>query len=394
MVELSAKRLHRARFFFTVYGNGFGGDAAACGTGLQNCVWKPYPLLTVIQNTSVSIVIGQKPAVAAYIELAAQFTGYAQINAIMPSNTPVGTGTLTGSYNGQMSAAVPITVVASSFGTFTQNEGGDGPGVITDANYNVSTPFHTFKPGQAVILWGTGLGPAPNPDTEASAGQCPSGCDLRGPNLSVTVWVGNQQVQAANLVYAGRAPNFTGEDQIVFYIPDNVTTGCFVSVALQTGPPNGAQITSNFTTMAVDANAAPCRDANGVNMNDIAPAVQSKQSANVAAIGLLSDFWNVNFLGSFDQWDNDTVDGQIGTFGSPGALNNFRGFTRLPSVNSCTAVPYLGWPPAVDYGLAYVTYLDAGFDLDYSRSHRNPPESPKEFERRWVRWCGGRGGHL
>jgi uncharacterized protein (TIGR03437 family) len=346
--------------FFSIYGNGFGGDTSICGASYQNCVWNPYPLQTEIQGASVSVTIGQNPPVAAYIEFAAQFTGFSQINAILPSTTPVGAGTLTVSYNGQTSAPAPIDVVASSFGTFTLNESGDGPGIITDAGYAVVTPFHTVKPGQAVILWGTGLGPAPDPATEASAGPCPAGCDLRSSNLAVAVWVGNQQVQPANLIYAGRAPGFTGEDEIVFYVPANVTTGCYVSVAVQTGPPSGTQTTSNFTTMAVDASGAPCRDADGVNMNDIASVVQSNGSANVAAIGLLSNLWNVNFnAGAFVQWDNDTVDGQIGKFDTQ-ALQSFRGFTRVPSVNSCTAVPYLGYPPPVDYGLGNVKYLDAG----------------------------------
>ena len=338
--------------YFTVYGNGFGGAAA---------IWNPYPLPTELPptgGTSVSVAVGQT-SVAAYIEFAAQLTGYSQLNAILPSTTPLGAGTLTVSYNGQASAPVPINVVASSFGTFAQNQAGDGPGIITDVNYAVLTPTHTAKPGQAVILWGTGLGPAPDPSTEATVPPCPNACDLRGPNLSVTVWVGNQEVQPANLYYAGRS-GYTGEDEIIFYVPNNVTTGCYVSVAIQTGPPGGAQITSNFTTMPVDPSGTSCQDADGVNMNDIASAVRSKGSANVAAIGLLSQFWNTNLgEGTFVQWDNDTVDGRIGTY-DLAALDLFRGFTRLPSVNSCTAIPYLGFPPPADYGLGYVTYLDAG----------------------------------
>src|SRR5580658_801143 len=336
--------------YFTVYGNGFGGAAA---------IWNPYPLPTETGGTSVSITVGQNPPVAAYIEFAAQLNGYSQLNAILPSSTPIGAGTLTVTYNGQTSAPAAINVVASSFGAFAQNQAGDGPGIITDVNYAVLTPFHTAKPGQAVILWGTGLGPAPDPGTEATAPPCPNTCDLRGPNLSVTVWVGNQQVQAANLYYAGRS-GYSGEDEIIFYVPSGVTTGCYVSVAVQTGPPGGTQITSNFTTMPVDPNGATCQDADGVNMNDIAAAMQSKGSANVAAFGLLSNFWNINLSGgTFIQWDNDIVDGQIGTYDTA-ALDLFRGFTRLPSVNSCTAIPYLGYPPPADYGLGYVKYLDAG----------------------------------
>jgi len=345
--------------FFSIYGSGFGAASSSCGAGYQSCLWSPFPLPLEIQGVSVNVLIGQSTTpVPAYIEFATQFSPvFSQINAILPSTTPVGTGTLTVSYGGQTSAPVPITVVASSFGAFTQNEAGTGPGIITDANYNILTPFHTAAPGQAVIIWGTGLGPAPDPSTEGSAAPCLTGCDLRGANLSVSVWVGNQ---SAAVAYAGRAPGFTGEDEIVVTVPSNVTTGCNVGVAIQSGPPNGAQITSNFTTMPVAAGGAPCRDADGVNMNDIAAAVQSKGSANVASIGLISDFWNIDVGGgTFAQWWNDSVDGQIGTFGTS-TLDTFRGFTRVPSVNSCTAIPYSGYPPPPDYALGGVTYLDAG----------------------------------
>jgi hypothetical protein len=114
----------------------------------------------------------------------------------------------------------------------------------------------------------------------------------------------------------------------------------------------------------VDASGTSCQDADGINMADLASALQSKQSANVASIGLLSQAWNINLnaQGVFVQYQHDTVDGQIGTF-DLAALQLFRGFTRIPSVNSCTATPYLGYPPPVDYGLGYVKYLDAGSAL-------------------------------
>jgi uncharacterized protein (TIGR03437 family) len=367
--------------YFTVYGNGFGGAAA---------IWNPYPLPTELPatgGTSVSITVGQNAPVAAYIEFAAQLNGYSQLNAVLPSATPIGAGTLTVKYGGQASAPVPINVVASSFGTFAQNQAGDGPGIVTDVNYNKLTPSYTAKPGQALILWGTGLGPAPDPSTEASAPPCPNTCDLRGPNLSVTVWIGNQQ---ANIYYAGRS-GFTGEDEIIFYVPDNVTAGCYVSVAVQTqtGGAAGPQVTSNFTTIPVDSSGSSCQ-AGGLNMNDIASVVQSKGSANVAAIGLISNLWNVNLGdGTFVQWDNDTVDGQIATFG-PAALDLFRGFTRLPSVNSCTAIPYLGYPPPADYGLGYVTYLDAGPALGIQGPLQTQPTSvPKNANGAYDGLVGG-----
>jgi uncharacterized protein (TIGR03437 family) len=333
--------------YFTVYGSGFGGNTS---------VWNPYPLPTELQNTSVTITIGQAAPVSAFIEFAANLGSYSQVNAILPSVTPIGNGTLTLTYNQQTSAPVPISVVASSFGTFAQNSAGDGPGSITDANYAIFTPYHTATPGQTVILWGTGLGPAPDPSTEASAPPAQVNLCATAANCPVTVWVGGL---AASVPYAGRA-GYTGEDEIVFVVPNNVTTGCYVTVALQAGPAGGPLVTSNFTTMPVDPSGTSCRDADGVNMSDIAAEFQSKGSANVAAIGLISNLWNVNLGGgTFVQWDGDTVDGQVGTYG-PAALDLFRGFTRLPSVNSCTAISYLGYPPPPDYALGYVTYLDAG----------------------------------
>jgi uncharacterized protein (TIGR03437 family) len=105
--------------YFTVYGNGFGGAYAAQTS--KTAFGIPTPCRPRFEGTSVSVTVGQNPPVAAYIEFAAQLTGYSQINAILPSSTPIGAGTLTVTYNGQTSAPVPINVVASSFGTFAQN---------------------------------------------------------------------------------------------------------------------------------------------------------------------------------------------------------------------------------------------------------------------------------
>jgi uncharacterized protein (TIGR03437 family) len=337
--------------YFTIYGNGFGGNTS---------LWNPYPLPTELNGTTVSITVGQNSPVAAYIEFAAQLTGYSQVNAVLPSGTPTGAGTVTVTYNGQTSAPAPINVVASAFGTFTQNLAGDGPGTITDAFYIQLSPFHTAKPGQTMILWGTGLGPATNIATEATGYPAQVNLCATAATCPVTVWVGGQQ---ATVAYAGSS-GYTAEDQIDFVVPTNVTTGCYVSVAVQSGAPGGPQAISNFTTMAVDPNGVTCRDADGVNMNDFTTALQSKGAANVAVIGLLGDTWNINLdaQGLFVQWEGDTVDGRIGTFDTA-ALELFRGFTRVPSANSCTAIPYRGYLPTVDYGLNYVTYLDAGPDL-------------------------------
>jgi uncharacterized protein (TIGR03437 family) len=263
--------------YFSVYGNNFGADSTVCGSNFSNCFWNPYPLPTMIQGTSVSVTVNQT-TVAAYIEFAAQ-TGAAsaQINAVLPSTIPVGMGTLTVTYNGQTSAAVPINVVASSFGAFSWNQTGSGPGIVTDTNYILLTPFHTAKPGDYVFLWGTGLGPAPNISTEGTQAPPQTNLCATAASCPVQVWVGGQQ---AIVPYAGRS-GYTAEDQIVFIVPQGLQ-GCHVEMAVVTG-----SITSNFTSLPVDPNGAPCSDANDVSMNYIS-GLLGKGYADIGVIGLTS----------------------------------------------------------------------------------------------------------
>ena len=326
--------------FFAIYGTGLGPATAA--------YWNPYPLPISLQGTSVSVTVGGT-TVAAYPE----FVVSTQINAVLPSNTPTGTGTLTVTYNQQTSANFNITVAANSFGTFAFNAAGTGPGIITDAKYSLLTPFHTAKPDDYVILWGTGLGSAPDISTEKTAP--PSKTNLCPPaaNCPVTVWVGGQK---ASVPYAGRS-GYTAEDQIVFIVP-HVLPGCYVEVAVQTG-----SVISNFTTMPVDPAGATCSDAPGIGIdyNDIASVVASKGSAKVLAVSMLSNYLNLSnipLIGSL-QWDNDTITGQIGTFSS-GVLDAFQGFALAPSVGNCSVTPFLQYPPPVDPAAAAATFLNAG----------------------------------
>ena len=335
--------------YFSVYGSSFGADSTVCGANYSNCFWNPYPLPTSIQGTSVNVTVGST-TVAAYIEFAAQTSATSsQINAVLPSTTPVGTGTLTVTYNGQTSTPVPIMVSASSFGTFSWNQSGGGPGIITDVNYSLLTYYHTAKPGDYVILWGTGLGPAPNIQTEGTERPPQTNLCSTPSTCPVTVWVGGKQ---ATVPYAGRS-GYTAEDQVIFIVPQGLQ-GCYTQVAVVTG-----SVTSNFTSMPIDPNGAACTDSDGVSLNYVNGLISSKGFANVGVIGLRSQFWNTNLTGDIVPMVNDTVIAQIGKF-TPAPLELFRGFTDAPSLNNCSVNTYLGNPPPADAGLGYVTYLDAG----------------------------------
>jgi uncharacterized protein (TIGR03437 family) len=110
-------------------------------------------------------------------------------------------------------------VLAANFGTFTLNEGGSGPGVVTDTLFNPITFANTAYPGESLILWGTGLGAISGDETNP-----PTEVDL---NTGVQVYVGNQPAT----VQCGGRSSSPGLDQINFVVPAGVT-GCKVSVAV------------------------------------------------------------------------------------------------------------------------------------------------------------------
>jgi len=336
--------------YFSIYGTGIGPSTIA--------YWNPYPLPTSLGGTSIAITIGTNAPVAAYPE----FVSSGQINAVLPSGTSTGPGTLTVTYNGQTSAGFAINVVPRSFGIFSVNEAGSGPGIITDANYVTLSPFLTAKPGDTVILWATGLGPAPDVATEQSAAPAQTNLCATASTCPVTVWVAGQQ---ASVAYAGRS-GYTAEDQINFTVPQGVQ-GCYVEVAVQTGSGSSA-VVGNFTSMPVDPKGATCQDADGINYADLASAVTAKGSANVLAVSMLSNYLTLNIpLLGILPWDNDTISGQIDTFSSY-TLSAFQGFTLAPSVSTttspnCSVSPFLEYPPPPDPATAYATFLNAGNSL-------------------------------
>jgi len=144
-----------------------------------------------------------------------------QLAAILPSSTPVGSATLTVTSSGQTSKPINIVVTKAVPGIFTWNAQGFGAGVAqvafsgTDIELNNLTTPGT--PGSVMILYGTGLGPI-----SGVADNVPPGAV--SPSGTVTVTVGGKQ---ATVLYAGRAPQFPGEDQINIQLPPDVPLGCY-----------------------------------------------------------------------------------------------------------------------------------------------------------------------
>jgi uncharacterized protein (TIGR03437 family) len=214
---------------FTIFGSGVGPNALV--------TLGPLPLKTSLGGTSVTVTVGGQ-TVKAYILAAVSY----QVNALLPSTTPTGSGTVTVTYNNQTSAPEPVQIVSASFATYTFNSNGFGQAIATDLNYQVNSIIRTFHPGDWVILWGTGLGPINGDDSKA-----PPVGNLGSP----TVHVGTASLTP---YYAGRSSDFPGLDQIAFQIPSGVQ-GCYVPVAVET---NG--VVGNSPTIAISTSGQTCSD--------------------------------------------------------------------------------------------------------------------------------------
>ena len=180
-----------------------------------------------------------------------------QVVGLLPSNTPIGTGTFVLTYNGQASAPASIKVVANAFGIVAVNAGGSGPARVTTASYGDVFITQSATNGQALILWGTGLGATPRDETQPAVVG-----DMTG--LDVKVYVGGQLAQ---LLYRGRTPTAAGLDQINFTVPNGVQ-GCYVPlVVIVNGVP------SNWVTLPVAASSGgACSDPGGLTAQEIQAA--------------------------------------------------------------------------------------------------------------------------
>ena len=158
-----------------------------------------------------------------------------QLAGLLPSSAAVGAYDVRVTYNGQTSAPKRVNVVDRNFGYATQAQNGAGPAQATygglDLNRFTTGAIGQYstrpaKAGDAMILWGTGLGADASSDvTGGSSGdQTAAG--------QVKVVVGGIEVTP---LYAGRSSGSPGLDQINFSVPLSVTTGCFVSVQVRAG---------------------------------------------------------------------------------------------------------------------------------------------------------------
>jgi uncharacterized protein (TIGR03437 family) len=209
---------------FVIYGSGLGpANLSVASSPFQS---------TNLSGTSVAVMVGSTT-----VDALMYYTSATQVAALLPSNTPFGSGSFTVTYNGSTGGPAFQGVGPSNFAMFTVDSTGQGAAIVTYPDYSLVSPVKAANcggpnttcgaanPGDTLILWGTGLGPVNGSDAARA------GLGQNMPNIPLTVWLGGVQ---APIVYQGRSGCCIGEDQVVFTVPNNVPTGCAVPLTVQT----------------------------------------------------------------------------------------------------------------------------------------------------------------
>ena len=205
------------------------------------------PLPTSLGGASVTF----KPAGgSASFQGFMHFVSQNQINAIVPSAVPAGPTDVTVTVNNVTSTSRRIQVAENAFGIFTVTSQVAGNAVAQNYESPTSLPLNLYtnpaRPGQTLILYGTGLGAyTAGPDNAAP----------QAGNI-----VNNAQVIVAGYkitpAYAGRAPGFPGVDQVNFTLPADmpIPDGCTLVVQVQIG----SLVQNGQATIAKSSNAPVC----------------------------------------------------------------------------------------------------------------------------------------
>jgi len=273
------------------------------------------------------------------------YTSPTQIAAVLPAATPVGTGTLTVTYMGAVSAAASIQVVASAVGFNHFNQipiplGKFNPnvdiGVATDNSTGALLTFtNSGAPGETIVLWATGLGADPA-DSDATFASPP-----HAVNTPMQIYIGGVQT---TILYQGSA-GYPGVNQIDLTIPATVPTGCYVPVVAVTG-----NIISNTVVFPIHAGGGTCAEPSRgtqITGDEILKDTQDTLRGGVLNLGQTN---NTNSSGT-----RTVTNSASGGFSKiSGLLAGATGRSGIITPGGCWAAPEVAGGPLS------VTLLDAG----------------------------------
>jgi len=296
---------------FSIFGSGLGP-----AQGVQQT---SFPLQNTVSGVSIQVTQG-----STVVNALPLYVAQGQINALMPSNTPLGWVSLRVAVNGIKSNPAPVFIVHDSPGVFTFTGTGIGPAALQNAfsatNLVLNSNQASATPGQTEVLYLTGLGPINAPDNQAPP--------VNVPTTPVEVWVGG--VPAA-VVYSGRSPCCSGLDQVDFAVPQNAPQGCWVPVSVRTSH----AMLSNFTSMAIASNGGACSEP----ANALAPAILNGGSLGILTLTRMTIHQDVGVNAPVDVTDDFVVFNALQYTSGPFA---FAPWASLPAAGACTVYPGVG----------------------------------------------------
>jgi uncharacterized protein (TIGR03437 family) len=290
---------------FVVYGSGLGPATLMVAPSL--------PLQTSLGGTSITVTVN-----GTTVNPLMSYTYSGQLAAVLPSNTPAGTGTLTVTYGGA-NGSTPIVVVASNFGVLSANETGTGPAVATHADYTLITGTHSANNGEEIVVWGTGLGPLPGGVSDADAPGA-----LGNLSTPITVYIGGVQ---ATVQYHGRNASDPGLDQVNVTIPASVN-GCYISLVVVTG-----NIVSNTTTIAVTSSGDTCNDASGLSLFNLSQTFNNG-TASIGTVSVFQESFNLSVAGVSRTVNISSGSAEFQKYTAL-QLNESSSVFSIPSIGSC-----------------------------------------------------------
>lgn len=266
-----------------------GGIFVIKGTGLGPANISIAPV--AFQTTSLSGTSVQVTVASTTVDAFIYYTSDAQVAALLPSNTPTGSGTFKVTYNGASTSA-GHGIGVSTLGIFTIDSTGTGPGIITFPDYSLvsavksnpcggpNTACGAANPGDTLILWATGLAPVTGNESKGDG----LGVDM--PDVPVSLYIGGAK---ADVRYRGRSGCCIGEDQIVFVVPADAPVGCAVPLVVQAGG------LSNPVWIPVAKGSRDCTPVNPALASvNVQQAVMSGAPVNLADLKLSHEITGAN----------------------------------------------------------------------------------------------------
>jgi uncharacterized protein (TIGR03437 family) len=286
------------------------------------------PLATQLGGVSVQIQSGGVTTNGLMV-----YASSGLVTCVVPSGTPLGDATVTVTYKGRTTAPLPITIAAVSVGLRALSDTGYGPAkawnVPADAPLVLDSSLTQFpntlhqpaKPGQRIVIQGTGLGPVAADETVDF---------VQALNVAAQAIVGNK---SATVLAEARTAG--GSDYFVIQLPDDAPQGCLVPIAIQAGG-----VTSNVASISISAGGGSCSDETGFAAADI-DAAQKSGALNIGVIdinrleigGIATSY---EASGRFVRYDLNAL---LGAFAAGSSDYGIRGAFAVPSLGSCTVTP-------------------------------------------------------